>query len=214
MSHNCHTAIAKFVCHAVFNASYGAPEEDFDLTRIVNPEGFYEGEHSTEEEWKVLEAQDNIVLVSYGGWTHIRWNADTEEETDITCLKRNKGVSGELWVKGNKKVWLVNESPYSNGGEWSTSILAGSRKEIEDDVSAEELIISDNDSSESKTETAHNLKAYLLFFEKKEYSEFLEIFNRVSMITYGMPEDKIDRVDAAKILIKVLDKYMEDLLNR
>lgn len=104
MGHYCHTAIAKFIKHAVYNFDYCNFDKDYDLAKLLEPNGYYEGEYSTDEERKILKSQETITLVSFGGWTHKKYNDRKIKETKISCIRKDKGISGELWVKDNQKI--------------------------------------------------------------------------------------------------------------
>lgn len=67
---------------------------------------------------------------------------------------------------------------------------------------------------EGRTETAHELKAYLVFIDRNEYDQFKDLFNRIAVMTYGKKESEISREQAGTALIKVMSNHIDAIYNR
>jgi hypothetical protein len=110
MSHSCTTDIVPVVVHNIFWGSAGALPEN-DLVKLA-----------MFEEWAEEQDEEPEEPSNIRGWV-------TESDVD------HFGKKGRLYVnwitKGEHKVLFINESQYSNVGEYEMSLCADDKASIE-----------------------------------------------------------------------------------
>ena len=65
-------------------------------------------------------------FITLHGWTLFPWKPNDPKSG------RKKSLYADLLIKGEKKVFLLNTSPYSNGGDYEFSIYSADRSAVEE----------------------------------------------------------------------------------
>jgi hypothetical protein len=129
MSHSCSTDIVPFVVHNIFWGESSALPDN-DLVKIA----FF-------EEWAEEQDEDPTEPTDIRGWV---------TSSEVVNFGR-KGRFFVNWItKGEHKVFFINESQYSNVGEYEASLCA-------DDKASIEAFMADFDDCIDKSENAGEL---------------------------------------------------------
>jgi len=136
MSHNCHATVAKFIAHEVFFKRHN--DESSGENDMFIDSGCYIEENNL---YSVLENGDEQVaeVFSSAGWKLMEYDSSDPTLTQVKGVKHLNRVFGDMWVKDNYTVWLVNESQYSDIGECSIAVLAETKESIEQFLNDHEL---------------------------------------------------------------------------
>lgn len=114
MGRSTDTDIVPFIIHGAFEmSSNGLSESPHDWELLISPE----------------VALDELGVETIGPFRGWAW----AEHDDRRVGKRGR-LHGDLWQKGGHEVWLINESEYSNVGEYEMAIVANDRAALEEFV--------------------------------------------------------------------------------
>lgn len=121
MSHNVHTDIVNFIARKLFNYYNGELKDSYFLSPEMYICGDWNHQYNDGIQYPLKE------LISPTGWKYIPFPRIS------SCLIEEKypDINGDVWIKDHHMIYLVNESPYSNVGEYNISIISLSKDSIE-----------------------------------------------------------------------------------
>lgn len=130
MGHHVWADVVPFVIHRIFEGSvFGGEKYDTDTLLLTVPEEWALGEFEEDEkEYERLEANPRQEVTAHGWFLAIFTN---HPEYDGSNIGKNDRIYGYVWKKDDFVVHVVNESHYSNCGEYEVSICANDRASIE-----------------------------------------------------------------------------------
>jgi len=124
MSHDVWADVVPFVAHGVITLEhYDNPEEAGpEKLKLISAEMYVEGDWTTDEEVYKSLSIDNVTQ---GGWRY-------EPYTTLKACQigKNNKLYGNVWVKDDLRVVLVNESEYSNVGEYYIAACSNRRQDL------------------------------------------------------------------------------------
>lgn len=127
MGHYCCSDIVPFVAHDIYaksNGMYDAEEEDI---KSYAPEEYLTGEwHDENGKSDQFDPSEPIVVA---GWTFVPFQTAQSQGKHAPCKKGH--LYGDLWVKDDMEVWIINEDQYSNVGEYDMCAFSASRDALE-----------------------------------------------------------------------------------
>lgn len=127
MGHHVWADVVPFVAHNVVECSTYLQHKDMDdsLVLLLSPETWAEGEHLSDEEYT---ERGEIPFEKLHGLERNNWWLDTRDDQNIG---KNARLYGFRWRKNKLSVWLINESEYSNVGEFFMAVCANDRNSVE-----------------------------------------------------------------------------------
>lgn len=80
----------------------------------------------TWKDWREEEHdEEGLAVPEMQGWAYQPWDENQED------VGKHGVLSAKLWKKGEHRVWLVNEDPYSNVGYYDCSACAKDQQSLE-----------------------------------------------------------------------------------
>ena len=120
MSHSTWSDVVPFVAHSIFNCdSYSDPANDLEK-KIMSPESWLEGEYVNEADFA---AQRFPTECEINGWTFIPQRVDR--------IGKHNRMYACVWEKEGRSIFIINESSYSNVGEFDMCAIANERETLE-----------------------------------------------------------------------------------
>ena len=116
MGHYIHTDIVPYVKRNVINLSRGPYDGPEELCKLVIPQCYMALECDFQED-------DDQPEPKIRGW-------DITPDVHLSITKKKETIIGHLFVKGDTKVYLVNESQYSNVDCHEIAVVAEDPKHI------------------------------------------------------------------------------------
>jgi len=129
MGHHTWADIVPFVMHSAFVYSGAGDVLSEVKQKLTTPEEWAYGEFAaTDEEYEKIAANPRKIAEANGWRCAIFTDSPDYDATDIG----NKGrLYGFIWKKANFVVHLVNESEFSNAGEYEIAVCGNDKASVE-----------------------------------------------------------------------------------
>jgi len=113
-----HSATSDVVPFHIWNFAQGLDDDH----PFLGAEYWAEGESCEDEEEAASRNLDNLEV---NGWKYSHCGLDA------SSFGKHMRLYGDVWLNGDHKVFIINESQYSNVGEYEMTVCANDRPSLE-----------------------------------------------------------------------------------